>query len=421
MNTIILGCQWGDEGKGKIIDFLAPEYEVIARCQGGNNAGHTVVVGKKKTVLHLIPSGILHKGKLCIIGNGVVVDPKVLLQEIKELKENGVAVTPENLAISDHCHIILPSHIVLDKLKDKEQGLGTTARGIGPTYTDKIARTGLRMHEFIDPEQFKKKLHALVEEKNRLFKNLYHAETLSEEMLFKEYAQYAKELQSFVQDTSVLVNQQLQQGKNVLLEGAQAFLLDIDFGTYPYVTSSNTTTGGMLAGIGIGPKKIDHIYGIVKAYTTRVGAGPFPTELKGDMAEMLREKGGEYGATTGRPRRVGWLDIPALRKAAMVNGLDGIIITKLDVLTGMEKISICTAYEANGKLHNTMPNNTALLEHCKPIYEEHAGWKEDISKARKWNDLPENARKYLERIQTLLNTKIVLVSVGKEREETIVR
>ncbi len=415
--TVVVGAQFGDEGKGKIVDVLMQKFDVVVRYQGGNNAGHTVVVNGKQTILHLIPSGILHAGKKCIIGNGVVIDPKVLLEEMHMLKAQGITVTPDNLLISSQAHVILPYHIMLDKMNDQQQGIGTTARGIGPCYTDKIRRVGIRMGEFINEKIFSLKLSTTVKHYNDILK-ISGLLPIDAGMLFAEYKAYAARLKPFVVDSVTAINSAHDAGKNILLEGAQGALLDIDFGTYPYVTSSNASAGGAATGSGIAPYKIQQVIGIVKAYTTRVGSGPFPTELLGKQAEELREIGKEYGATTGRPRRIGWLDIPALKRATMINGFTALAITKLDVLTGTD-IRMCAAYELHGKKIEVLPTDTYEIEEVKPIYETFPKWTEDITKVVSFEQLPKNAKDYLSAITKLLRVPITLISVGKERNQII--
>jgi len=378
-NIAIIGMQFGDEGKGKIIDFLAEKADVVARFNGGNNAGHTIKINDKTTILHLIPSGILHKGKINIIGNGVVVDPKVLLKEIEDLKNKGVNVTPDNLIVSENAHVILEKHIKEDKEKNKH--LGTTARGIGPAYTDKTARKGLRIIDYINKD---------------------------------------KELKPFAKNTTLLINNLIDKNKKILFEGAQGTLLDIDFGTYPYVTSSNATVGGICTGLGIGPKKIDQVIGVAKAYTTRVGNGPLPTELKDDIGAQIQNVGKEVGATTGRARRVGWFDALMCRYSVMVNGSDSITLTKLDVLSGLEEIKICVGYKYQNKIIKNFTTNLKILEKSEPIYEELTGWKENLDNISNFNDLPESAKKYIKRIEELIEVPICIVSVGPERNQTII-
>ena len=383
---IVLGAQWGDEGKGKMTDYLAEEANVVVRYQGGNNAGHTVEVGEKQYKLHLIPSGILHDEKLNVIGNGVVVDPKAFFTEIDYLKEEGVKVTPEKLIVSDRAHVIMPYHKVLDKLKEKARGkndIGTTGKGIGPCYTDKFERCGIRVCDLIDKEVFKEKLKDNIEMKNKYIVNVLGGEPLSFEEIYEEYSNYGEELKPFVKDTSVRVYNEIKEDKTVLFEGAQGMLLDIDYGTYPYVTSSNTTAGGVANGVGIGPNMITNAVGIAKAYTTRVGKGPFPTELEDETGEWIREKGHEYGVTTGRSRRCGWLDIVILKTSVRVSGLTSLAVTKIDTLAGLEKVKMCVGYKFNDEIIDYFPASLEDLAKCEPIYEEFDGWDESVANARR--------------------------------------
>lgn len=419
---IVLGAQWGDEGKGKMTDYLAEEANVVVRYQGGNNAGHTVEVGEKQYKLHLIPSGILHDEKLNVIGNGVVVDPKAFFTEIDYLKEEGVKVTPEKLIVSDRAHVIMPYHKVLDKLKEKARGkndIGTTGKGIGPCYTDKFERCGIRVCDLIDKEVFKEKLKDNIEMKNKYIVNVLGGEPLSFEEIYEEYSNYGEELKPFVKDTSVRVYNEIKEDKTVLFEGAQGMLLDIDYGTYPYVTSSNTTAGGVANGVGIGPNMITNAVGIAKAYTTRVGKGPFPTELEDETGEWIREKGHEYGVTTGRSRRCGWLDIVILKTSVRVSGLTSLAVTKIDTLAGLEKVKICVGYKFNDEIIDYFPASLEDLAKCEPIYEEFDGWDESVANARSYEELHPNARKYLERIEELTDTRISIVSVGPRRDQTM--
>lgn len=419
---IVLGAQWGDEGKGKMTDYLAEEANVVVRYQGGNNAGHTVEVGEKQYKLHLIPSGILHDEKLNVIGNGVVVDPKAFFTEIDYLKEEGVKVTPEKLIVSDRAHVIMPYHKVLDKLKEKARGkndIGTTGKGIGPCYTDKFERCGIRVCDLIDKEVFKEKLKDNIEMKNKYIVNVLGGEPLSFEEIYEEYSNYGEELKPFVKDTSVRVYNEIKEDKTVLFEGAQGMLLDIDYGTYPYVTSSNTTAGGVANGVGIGPNMITNAVGIAKAYTTRVGKGPFPTELEDETGEWIREKGHEYGVTTGRSRRCGWLDIVILKTSVRVSGLTSLAVTKIDTLAGLEKVNMCVGYKFNDEIIDYFPASLEDLAKCEPIYEEFDGWDESVANARSYEELHPNARKYLERIEELTDTRISIVSVGPRRDQTM--
>ena len=419
---IVLGAQWGDEGKGKMTDYLAEEANVVVRYQGGNNAGHTVEVGEKQYKLHLIPSGILHDEKLNVIGNGVVVDPKAFFTEIDYLKEEGVKVTPEKLIVSDRAHVIMPYHKVLDKLKETARGkndIGTTGKGIGPCYTDKFERCGIRVCDLIDKEVFKEKLKDNIEMKNKYIVNVLGGEPLSFEEIYEEYSNYGEELKPFVKDTSVRVYNEIKEDKTVLFEGAQGMLLDIDYGTYPYVTSSNTTAGGVANGVGIGPNMITNAVGIAKAYTTRVGKGPFPTELEDETGEWIREKGHEYGVTTGRSRRCGWLDIVILKTSVRVSGLTSLAVTKIDTLAGLEKVKMCVGYKFNDEIIDYFPASLEDLAKCEPIYEEFDGWDESVANARSYEELHPNARKYLERIEELTDTRISIVSVGPRRDQTM--
>ena len=419
---VVLGAQWGDEGKGKMTDYLAEEAEVIVRFQGGNNAGHTVEVGDKQYKLHLIPSGILHDDKLNIIGNGVVVDPKALFTEIDYLEKEGVKVTPNKLIVSDRAHVIMPYHKILDNLKEKARGkndIGTTGKGIGPCYTDKFERCGIRICDLIDEEVFKEKLKENIEAKNKYIVNVLDGEELNYDEILKEYLELAERLKPYVQDTSVRLYDEIKEDKTVLFEGAQGMLLDIDYGTYPYVTSSNTTACGVASGSGIGPTMITNAVGIAKAYTTRVGKGPFPTELDNEIGEWIREKGHEYGVTTGRSRRCGWLDTVILKTTVRVSGLTSLCVTKIDTLAGLDKLKICVGYKFDGKVIDYFPASLKDLEKCEPIYEEFEGWGEEVAEARNYNELPENAKKYLTRIEELTGTKISIVSVGPRRDQTI--
>ncbi len=418
--VVIVGAQWGDEGKGKIVDVLTQKADVVARYQGGNNAGHTVVIDSEKYVLHLIPSGILHKGTKCVIGNGVVIDPSALLGEIDKLRSRNIDID-NNLCISQNAHIIMPYHTAIEREQEKSKKIGTTGRGIGPSYTDKIARCGIRAIDLLRPALFKEKLKANLSVFNYLLENLYKTAPLSEDKIFDEFMDYAQKLEQFIADASLLINQEIAAGKNVLLEGAQGTLLDIDHGTYPYVTSSNTIAGGACTGVGIGPTKIDRVLGIVKAYTTRVGEGPFPTELNNDLGESIRQRGGEFGATTGRPRRCGWIDIAGLRYAVSINGLTGIGLTKMDILDGMEKINLCIGYQHEQKFYESFTTDLAVLQNCTPVYEEIPGWKESTIGIKAFDQLPANAKAYIKKIEELLKTPIQIVSTGQKRDEIIVR
>jgi adenylosuccinate synthase len=417
--VVIVGAQWGDEGKGKLVDFLTQRADIVARYQGGNNAGHTVVIDSEKYVLHLIPSGILHKGTLCVIGNGVVIDPRALLREIDDLADRGFSVG-DNLCISQNAHIIMPYHIAIEQEEEKSKKIGTTGRGIGPSYTDKIGRHGIRAIDLLRPALFREKLRANLAACNYLLVNLYKALPLDEEAIYAEYMAFAERIGEYIGDASLLINSEIKAGRNVLIEGAQGALLDIDHGTYPYVTSSNTISGGACTGLGISPKKIDRILGIVKAYTTRVGEGPFPTELTDALGEGIRQRGGEFGATTGRPRRCGWLDMVALRYSATINGFTGICLTKLDILDGMEKVKVCVGYKYGGKSHSEFPTDLDALRNCEPEYIEMDGWKESTIGIKDVSALPLNARKYISRIEEMLGVGIDIISTGQKRDEIIV-
>jgi len=418
--VVIVGAQWGDEGKGKIVDVLTQKADIVARYQGGNNAGHTVVIDNEKYVLHLIPSGILHKGTKCVIGNGVVIDPSALLGEIDKLRSRDIDID-NNLCISQNAHIIMPYHTAIEREQEKSKKIGTTGRGIGPSYTDKIARCGIRAIDLLHPALFKEKLKANLSVFNYLLENLYKAGPLSEDKIFDEYMDYAQRLEQFIADASLLINREIAAGKNVLLEGAQGTLLDIDHGTYPYVTSSNTIAGGACTGVGIGPTKIDRILGIVKAYTTRVGEGPFPTELNNDLGESIRQRGAEFGATTGRPRRCGWIDIAGLRYAVSINGLTGIGLTKMDILDGMEKIKLCVGYQHEDKFYESFTTDLEVLRNGTPVYEEMPGWKDSTIGIKEFDRLPANAKAYIKKIEELLKTPVQIVSTGQKRDEIIVR
>lgn len=420
-NIVIVGTQWGDEGKGKVVDLLAEFADLVVRFQGGNNAGHTMVVEGKQFISHLIPSGIL-QNKICLLGNGMVVDPAVLIEEIDYLKINGIEVGPDNLKISERAHIIMPYHKEIDHARERLKGdkkIGTTGRGIGPSYEDKATRRGIRFVELLDPEVFREKVNSILEEKNFYLEEYLSSNPLDLEDIINQYNEYAKRLSPHVTNISVVINNAIKSGRQVLFEGAQGTHLDIDHGTYPYVTSSNTIAGNACGGAGIGPKEITGVIGIVKAYTTRVGEGPFPSELSDKTGNTIQKKGAEFGATTGRKRRCGWLDTVILRNAVRLNGLTGIAITKLDVLGGLESLKICTGYEYNGKILQDFPASLNILSKCKPIYETVSGWSENISDIRAIEDLPQNARNYLNRIEELIETPIHLISLGPARDETI--
>lgn len=419
---IVLGAQWGDEGKGKMTDYLAEKADIVVRFQGGNNAGHTVEVGDKQYKLHLIPSGILYDDKINVIGNGVVVDLKALFEEIDYLEKEGVEVTPDKLLVSDRAQLIMPYHKILDGLKEKarrENDIGTTGKGIGPCYTDKMERCGIRVCDLMHREVFKEKLRQNIEDKNAIIR-LYGGEVLDFEDVYAEYIVYAERIKPYVKDISVRLYEEIKNNKNVLFEGAQGFLLDIDYGTYPYVTSSNTIAGGVCTGAGVGPTVITGAVGIAKSYTTRVGKGPFPTELTDEMGDMIREKGHEYGVTTGRARRCGWLDLVILKSAARVSGLTSFAVIKMDTLAGIDKIKVCTGYKFEGKIIDYFPACLEDLAKCEPIYDEFEGWDESIANAKSYEDFPQNAKKYLKRIEEFTGIKVSIVSVGPERNQTIV-
>lgn len=422
---VVVGSQWGDEGKGKITDLLSEEVDIIVRYQGGCNAGHTVVIGDKQFIFHLIPSGILHQGKKCLIGNGVVVDPESLLQEMENLKKEGVEIDGK-LFIDPKTHIVLPYHKTLDELKERKRGkdkLGTTKRGIGPAYIDKIARTGIRMVDLIDEKSLSKKLEINWKEKNEIFNKLYGFKMSNQEKinLIKKYQEYGQLLKKYLMDVSLYLNQAIKEDKKILFEGAQGTLLDVDHGTFPYVTSSHPIAGGACVGTGVGPTKIDKVIGITKAYTTRVGRGPLPTEMQGEMEEYIRQKGREFGATTGRPRRCGWFDAVVVNYAVRINGMDSVALTKIDVLSDLDKIKICTSYKSDGKLIKEFPASLETLQKCIPVYEEMKGWKKDISQVTNYEDLPEQLKAYIHRIEELIKIKMVILSVGPQRRQTIIR
>ena len=419
---IVLGAQWGDEGKGKMTDYLAEEADVVVRFQGGNNAGHTVEVGDRQYKLHLIPSGILYDNKLNVIGNGVVVDPKALFEEIGYLEKEGVKVTPEKLIISDRAHLIMPYHRVLDILKEKARGkndIGTTGKGIGPCYTDKFERCGIRVCDLLHEDVFEEKLRENIKMKNEYITKVLGGEALDAEEILVQYKQYAEKIGPFVKDTSVKVYDSIKEDKTVLFEGAQGMLLDIDHGTYPYVTSSNTTAGGVSNGIGVGPNMITNAVGITKAYTTRVGKGPFPTELENETGEWIRTKGHEYGVTTGRSRRCGWLDLVIVKSAVRVSGLTSLAVTKIDTLAGLDKLKVCVGYKFNGEIIDYFPASLEDLAKCEPVYEEFDGWDDSVADARSYDEIPENAKKYLERISEFTGPRISIVSVGPKRDQTM--
>ena len=422
---VVVGSQWGDEGKGKITDLLSEEADIIVRYQGGCNAGHTVVKGDEQYIFHLIPSGILHRGVKCLIGNGVVIDPQSLLQEIENLKKKNIEID-DNLFIDFKAHVVFPYHKTLDEIRETKRGkdkIGTTKRGIGPAYADKIARTGIRMIDLIDEKFLQKKLENNLNEKDTIFEKLYRLKISNQEKkdILKKYIEYGQLLKKYVTDVSLYLNQAISEDKKILFEGAQGTLLDVDHGTFPYVTSSNPIAGGACIGTGVGPTKIDRVMGITKAYTTRVGRGPFPTEMQGELEEYTRQKGGEFGATTGRPRRCGWFDAVLVNYAVRINGMDSMVLTKIDVLGDFDKIKICTSYKYNGETINEFPVHLETLQNCIPIYEEMEGWKGDISQITKYEDFPQQLKAYINRIEELVKTKVGIVSVGPKRSQTIIR
>ncbi|GGA47073.1 adenylosuccinate synthase [Paenibacillus physcomitrellae] len=417
--VVVVGTQWGDEGKGKITDYLAESADVVARYQGGNNAGHTILIDGKKYKLSLIPSGVFYEDKLCVLGNGMVINPEALLQEIAYVRENGF--TANNLKISDRAHVIMPYHMVLDALEEDHKGpnkIGTTRKGIGPAYMDKAARTGIRISDLMDPEEFELKLRHLMAEKNRIIQQVYGGEPLDVEETLQKYLDYAEQIRPYVADTSVVLNDAIDEDRKVLFEGAQGVMLDLDQGTYPFVTSSNPSAGGVCSGSGVGPSKIKQVIGVAKAYTTRVGDGPFPTELFDEVGDQIRETGHEYGTVTGRARRVGWFDSVVVRHTRRVSGLTGLSLNSLDVLTGLKTVKICTGYKYRGEVITHYPASLKMLGECEAIYEELPGWSEDISGAKTLADLPENTRRYVERVSELTGIPIAIFSVGRNREQT---
>lgn len=420
-NVVVVGAQWGDEGKGKVVDIYTEYADEIVRYQGGNNAGHTLVVGDEKVVLHLIPSGVLHQGKRCIIGNGVVLDPEVFIMEVNRLKAAGRLQDDSTLLLSESLHIIMPYHKRIDIAREAKSGdkkIGTTGRGIGPCYEDKIGRRGIRLMDLVDPVIFSRKLREHLDEKNAVLERLGE-EPLNYNEIYRSYQDHAQVLKTYMADTALVLDKSLKAGKQLLFEGAQGTLLDVDHGTYPYVTSSSTCAGGAATGSGVSPREINEIIGISKAYVTRVGSGPFPTELLDATGEKLRQIGGEFGATTGRPRRCGWFDAMVIRYAVRINGLTGIALTKLDVLSEFDTIKVCTGYRFEGQQLETLPAKLETFEQCEPIYEELPGWKEDITAVRSFDQLPVNARNYVKRLEELAGCPIVLVSVGPRRDQTM--
>jgi len=423
MNVVVVGAQWGDEGKGKLIDIISRDVDVTVRYQGGNNAGHTVCVGNKEYIFHLLPSAILHKGKVCVIGNGVVVDPRALLEEINELKQKGLNVTSRYLKISGRCHIVMPYHRILDGLREKKRKnkIGTTGKGIGPCYADKVTRCGIRMIDLLNPRILRSKLKDNLREKNEVFRKVFKQKNFPFEGIYKEYLAYGKKLAPYVCDTVLYLNDAIDRKKSILFEGAQGTFLDIDFGTYPFVTSSNSIVGGVCVGSGVAPTKIDKAIACVKAYTTRVGEGPFPTEFSKSLENEIRIKGNEFGATTGRPRRCGWFDSVLVKYAVVVNGISDLAVMKLDVLDDLPKLKICTAYKYKGKVYKDFPMDFEALCMAKPFYEEMDGWMAPTNGIRRYRDLPKNARDYIKRLEQLLKVGVKYISIGTKRNEIIIR
>lgn len=417
--TILVGSQWGDEGKGKIVDILSEKYDIVVRYQGGANAGHTIKIDDKQFILHLIPSGILRKDVVCVIGSGVVIDPKALLDEIKFLENNNISIK-DRLFISHNAHLIMPYHKLLDSISEKgDRKIGTTGRGIGPCYIDKYARKGIKIVDLLNKQHLEKLIRQNIEEKNEILTKVYNENELDVDEIIKEYLEFDKVIDPYIKDVPMYLNQAILDNKNILMEGAQGTLLDIDFGTYPYVTSSNPTSGGGCTGTGIPPTKVSSVFGIVKAYTTRVGLGPFPTELDEENGEILRQAGAEFGATTGRPRRCGWFDSFMMKYSRMINGIERVAITKLDVLSYLDEIKVCTAYQIDGKKLTSFPTDIAQMERVTPVYETLPGWKTDISNARSYSELPEEAQHYLSFISEQCGFEIAIISVGPSRAETI--
>lgn len=419
---VVVGVQWGDEGKGKVVDLLAREADIVTRFQGGSNAGHTLVVGGKKTIVRLIPSGVLHAGKICVIGNGMVIDPHTLVEEIETLQQQDCLTDPALLKISETAHLIMPYHKAIDQAREKMRGtgkIGTTGRGIGPSYEDKMARVGIRFIDLLDEPVFRAKLGGNLEEKNIYLQAILKEQGLEFKTIFDDYCRLRDRLARYVTNTSLYLHQAITSGRKVLFEGAQGTQLDIDHGTYPYVTSSNTVAGAVCAGAGIAPRQIHNVIGISKAYTTRVGSGPFPTELFGDAGDQLRQAGGEFGTVTGRPRRCGWFDAVVVRTAARLNGLGSLALTKIDVLSGLDTLRVCTGYSYKGQQYDEVPASIQVLEGLTPIYEELPGWTEPLTDIRSLDALPANARHYVERVEDLIGVPIKMISVGAGREETI--
>ena len=422
VNLVVVGSQWGDEGKGKIIDLLTPPFDIVARYQGGHNAGHTVYPGGKKIILHLIPSGILHRDKLCLIGNGVVIDPKAFLDELSFLKNFGIDIK-NNLAISKNAHLILPYHSLVEAINEKHLGdkkIGTTCRGIGPAYTDRVARRGIRAGDLLNLSVLEEKIKTNVEEYN-VFLDFYGTSRLDPGKVYEEYSNYAAQIQMYIKDVSLILDEQMAKGKFVLYEGAQGALLDIDFGTYPYVTSSNSTVGGVCTGLGVSPDKIDEVLGITKAYTTRVGGGPFPTEIVGEIGAFLQKNGNEFGATTGRPRRCGWFDAFAVAYACRLNGAKHLALTKPDVLDGLEELSVCVGYKYKGQLIQGYPCESWILSEVEPVYKKVRGWKETLNTVKDFDSFPQEFKDYVHLIEDLVGASVSIVSTGVQRGDTVFR
>ena len=423
MNIVVVGAQWGDEGKGKLIDILSKDVDITVRYQGGNNAGHTVVVADQVYIFHLIPSAILHKGKVCVIGNGAVIDPKALLEEIDGLIKRKITISPRQFKISALAHVVMPYHRILDGLREskRKNKIGTTGRGIGPCYSDKVTRCGIRMVDLLNPRVLKAKLEDNLAEKNEIFTKVFHQRNFSFDEIYQEYLGYGKRIKPYVCDTALFLNEAIDHKKSILFEGAQGTFLDIDFGTYPFVTSSNSIVGGVCTGSGVAPTKIDKAIAAVKAYTTRVGEGPFPTEFSASLEDEIRTKGKEFGATTGRPRRCGWFDSVLVRYSIIINGISELAMMKLDVLDELKKIKICTAYQYRGKTYKEFPLDFEVLSRAKPVYEEMDGWQTVTCGIREYKKLPLNAKRYIERLEKLLKVPIKYVSIGSKRDEMIVR
>jgi adenylosuccinate synthase len=419
--VVVVGMQWGDEAKGKVVDYLAQDADYVVRYNGGNNAGHTVVVGDEVFKFHTVPVGVLNDGVTAVITDGVVFDPSVFVGEIEGLRKRGI--TPDRIRISGNAHVIMPYHRLLDRLEEESKGngrIGTTGRGIGPCYADKMSRTGIRIWDLVDPERFRSKLSQCVEQKNKIITSVYNAEPLNETEIYDEYSRYAEQVRPYVCETSTILSQAVRERANILFEGAHGTLLDIDYGTYPYVTSSHCVSGGACIGTGIGPTEIDRVIGVAKAYTTRVGAGPCPTELKDAIGDRIRERGREYGTTTGRPRRCGWFDAVAVKYAARINGVSAIALTLLDVLSGFDTVKICVGYSIEGRETAEFTTDVDSLWKAVPIYEELPGWHEDISSAGNFEDLPAAARRYVDRVSQIVGVPVCLVGVGPRRDQTIV-